>query len=316
MSLNLREMWLSRDLFLILVLRDIQLKYRQTLLGFAWALLVPLINMLVLGTIFGRMAKVHTDGLDPYVFYLAALVPWQYFASSLNTSSNSLVGNESFLTKIYLPRLFIPTSSCVANLVDFLLAFGLLLILMYVKHVPVAATIVLIPAVMVLAFLTASGVGMILSAVNVKYRDVRFVVPFLIQIWMYVTILIPFSMVPTQIQGRDLGGWRYAYALNPMVAVVEGTRWCLMHPIMTGSHTERILLEDRTVPETLTKNQSIEVEKPQDGGSVRVYRLDVKSDSLEPPWIVMLVGSCSGLMLFVGGLYYFKRLEKMFADIV
>ena len=272
-SLNLAEMWQYRDLLYFLTWRDVKVRYKQTLLGFAWAILVPLSTMVVFGTIFGKIAKLPSDGLDPYLFYLAALVPWHYFANSLTMSSNSLIGQANLLTKIYLPRLFIPLSSCVSNLVDFAIAFVILIVMMMCMKIVPAVTILIVPLLVLIAFCTALGVGLVLSAMNVKYRDIRYVVPFLVQMWMYCSVLLPFSKIP-----QSWGIWRYLYGLNPMAGVIEGCRWCLMHH-------EMFLDEGRTVP-------------------------------VSPPLGLIAMGIPVMSVLLVFGLYYFKRMEKMFADIV
>lgn len=272
-SLNLAELWQYRDLLYFLTWRDVKVKYKQTLLGFAWAVIVPFANMVVFGTIFGKVAKLPSDGLNPYLFYLAGLVVWQYFANSLTMSSNSLVGQANLLTKIYLPRLFIPLSVCVANVVDFAIAFVVLVLLMLLLNIVPAATILLVPLLILISFSTAFGVGLVLSALNVRYRDIRYVVPFLVQMWMYCSVLLPFSKIP-----RSFGIWRYLYGLNPMAGVVEASRWCLVHHKM-------FLDEMRTVP-------------------------------LPAPWALLSVGVLTAIALLVFGLYYFKRMEGVFADIV
>lgn len=271
--LNVRELWQGRELLLFFAWRDISVRYKQSLLGVAWAVLVPLANMLVFGTIFGRVAGLDSDGINPYLFYMAGLVPWQYFANSVTQSSNSLVGYSNLLTKIYLPRLFIPMGSTLANLVDFILAFILLLGMMLVMGSLPAATIVFVPLLVLVASATALGVGLVLSAMNVKYRDVKFVVPFLVQMWMYASVLLPFTTVR-----EKLGDLAWLYGLNPMAGVIEGIRWCLLHPHMFTDPA-------RTVP-------------------------------VAAPWDLMRTGLPVAAALLVFGLYYFKRMEKMFADIV
>ena len=272
-SLNLAEMWRYRDLLYFLAWRDVKVKYKQALLGFAWAIIVPFANMVILGTIFGKVAKLPSDGLNPYLFYLAGLVPWQYFANSLTISSNSLVGQANLLTKVYLPRLFIPLSVCIADIVDFAVAFVVLVLLMLLMNIVPAATILLVPLLVLITFSTAFGVGLVLSALNVRYRDIRYVVPFLVQIWMYCSVLLPFSKIP-----HSWGIWRYLYGLNPMAGVIEANRWFLMRH-------EMFLDEMRTIP-------------------------------LPAPWGLLSVGVLTTTILLIFGLYYFKRMEAMFADIV
>ena len=272
-GLNLYEMWQYRDLLYFLTWRDVKVKYKQALLGFAWAILVPLSTMVVFGTIFGKIAKLSSDGLNPYLFYMAGLVPWQYFANSLTMSANSLIGQVNLLTKIYLPRLFIPLSSCIAALVDFVVSFVILVAMMLCFRIIPAATSLLLPFLILIVFAAALGVGLVLSAMNVKYRDIRYVVPFLVQMWMYCSVLLPFSKIP-----QNWGNWRYLYGLNPMAGVVEGCRWCLMHHKM-------FVDKAMTVP-------------------------------VQPPCLLLAIGVAVTLILLVFGLYYFKRMEKMFADIV
>jgi len=270
---DLSEMWQYRDLLYFLTWRDINVKYKQTLLGFAWAILVPFTTMIIFGTIFGKVAKLSSDGLNPYLFFLAGLVPWEYFANSLTMSSNSLVGQANLLTKIYLPRLFIPLSACMASLVDFAIAFAILLLMMlYFKVVP-AVTIFLVPLLISVAFATAFGAGLIFSAMNVKYRDIRYVIPFLVQTWMYCSVLVPFSSIP-----KSWGILRYVYGLNPMVGVIEACRWCLMHHKM-------FLDNARTIP-------------------------------VPTPWGLLAIGLPVAIFILLFGLYYFKRMERIFADII
>jgi lipopolysaccharide transport system permease protein len=228
LSLNWPELWRYRDLLYFLTLRDIKVRYQQTLLGVAWAILVPLTQMAIFGVIFGRVAGLPSDGLNPYLFYLAALVPWQYFSNALGASSTSLVTYSNLLTKIYFPRLYIPVGICVASLVDFAIALALLLIVMSGMQIVPPASILLIPLLMLIACATTLGTGLLLSALNVKYRDVKIVIPFLIQIWMYCSVILSFSQLP-----EEWGVWRYLYGVNPMAGVIEGFRWCLLHDQMT-----------------------------------------------------------------------------------
>ncbi len=228
--LDWEELWRYRDLLYFLTLRDIKVRYKQTLLGVAWAVLVPLTQMIIFGVIFGRVAKLPSDGLDPFLFYLAALVPWQYFSNTLGASSTSLVTYSHLLTKIYFPRLYIPVGICVAGLVDFAIASALLLAVMLYLGILPSTSALLLPLLLAIAMATSLGAGLILCSLNVKYRDVKFVVPFAIQIWMYGSIILPFSQLPS-----EWGAWRYLYGLNPMVGVIEGFRWCLLADQMTGA---------------------------------------------------------------------------------
>jgi lipopolysaccharide transport system permease protein len=243
--LLLREYWHYRDLLYFLVWRDVKVRYKQTLLGVGWAILVPLTQMLIFGVIFGKVARLSSDGLDPFLFYLCGLVPWQYFSNSLTLSSGSLVAQSHLMTKVYFPRLFIPLSACLASGVDLAIAFALLIGVMLCLGLLPAATVVLVPLLIVIAFAVSLGAGLALSALSVKYRDVRFVVPFLVQVWMYGSVLLPFSQLPEQ-----WGAWRYLYALNPMVGVIESFRWCLLHPEMEGVNPPWLLLA-MGIPATL-----------------------------------------------------------------
>jgi lipopolysaccharide transport system permease protein len=243
--LLLREYWHYRDLLYFLVWRDVKVRYKQTLLGVGWAILVPLTQMVIFGVIFGKVARLSSDGLNPFLFYLCGLVPWQYFSNSLTLSSGSLVAQSHLMTKVYFPRLFIPLSACLASGVDLAIAFALLLGVMLCLGLLPAATVVLVPLLIVIAFAVSLGAGLALSALSVKYRDVRFVVPFLVQVWMYGSVLLPFSQLPEQ-----WGAWRYLYALNPMVGVIESFRWCLLHPEMEGVNPPWLLLA-MGIPATL-----------------------------------------------------------------
>lgn len=218
---RLREAWDYRELLLFLTWRDISVRYKQTALGAAWAVLQPLLTTLVFAVFFGRLAKVPSDGLPYPVFAFCGLLPWQLFAYALTTSANSLVANEQLVTKVYFPRLVVPLSAVLAGLVDFTVAFFVLVLLMlYYGIVPTAAVWTL-PLFIVLAIGAAVAVGLGLSALNVRYRDVRHTLPFLTQIWMFATpIAYPGSLVPA--------AWRPLYGLNPMAGVVEGFRWALL----------------------------------------------------------------------------------------
>lgn len=310
-SLDFPEMWRYRDLLFFLIWRDIKVKYKQTLLGFAWAVLVPVCTMVVFGVVFGKIGKLASNGLPHNIFYFAGLVPWYYFANSLTMSSNSLVGQAHLLTKIYLPRLFIPLSACVATFADFTIAFIVLIIMMFCYGIVPAVTIILVPLLMFIAFATVFGTGLILSSLNVKYRDIKYVVPFLIQMWMYCSVLLPFSSIP-----QELGVWRYAYGLNPMAGVVEGCRWCLMNHKMTLEEVlEEKVLENRTVPENLGENERVKV-VVLEGQGAQVVLEKYRNLPVDPPWPLLAAGLPVALALLFFGLFYFRRMEKMFADII
>jgi len=220
-SVGFRELWEYRELLYFLTLRDIKVRYKQTALGAAWAIIQPLFMMLVFSLFFGRLAKVPSDGIPYPVFTLCALLPWQLFAQALAESSNSLVANERLISKVYFPRLVVPISAVLGGLVDFGVAFVLLLLMMFYYRIVPGVAIVMLPAFILLAILTALAVGLWLSALNVKYRDVRYTINFLVQFWLFATpVAYPSSIVPER--------WRALYGLNPMAGVVEGFRWALL----------------------------------------------------------------------------------------
>jgi lipopolysaccharide transport system permease protein len=258
--LQLGELWEYRELLYFLVWRDIKVRYKQTALGAAWAVMQPLFMMLVFSLFFGRLAKVPSDGIPYPVFTFCALIPWQLFANALTESSNSLIGNQNLITKVYFARLVIPIAAVLSGLVDFLIAFGILIAMMLFYGIVPGPAILVLPGFILLAVLTALAVGLWLSALNVQYRDVRYTMNFLVQFWLFATpVAYPSSIVPET--------WRALYGLNPMAGVVEGFRWALL------------------------------------GKSA-------------PPSAMLLVSVFVVLALLVGGLYYFRRMEQEFADIV
>lgn len=233
----LGEYWRYRDLLYFLTWRDVKVRYKQTLLGVSWAVLVPLTQMLIFGVIFGKVAKLPSNGLDPFVFYLCALVPWQFFANAITASSGSLVAQSNLLTKVYFPRLFIPVSACVASGIDFAISFAMMLLVILGFGIVPADTLILTLPIIGLFFLNAVGAGTLFAALAVRYRDIRFVVPVLVQIWMYASVLLPFSQLP-----ESWGVWRYLYALNPLVGEIEAFRWCLVHHEMIDASPPLMLL--------------------------------------------------------------------------
>lgn len=259
-SLQLRDVWEYRELLYFLVWRDIKVRYKQTVLGASWAILQPFLTMVVFAIFFGRLAKVPSDGIPYPIFAYCALLPWQLFAHALTQSSNSLVMNERLITKVYFPRLIIPISAVLAGLVDFAIAFVVLLgMMLYYGIVPTLAALTL-PLFLLLAIATALAVGLWLSALNVQYRDVRHTIPFLTQFWLFATpIAYSSSLVPEQ--------WRALYGLNPMAGVVEGFRWALLG----------------------------------------------NTGSMGP---LVVVSALAVIVLLIGGLVYFRRMEKTFADVV
>jgi len=260
LRLNLKEVWAYRELLYFLVWRDIKVRYKQTALGAAWAIIQPVMTMVVFSVFFGRLAKVPSDGIPYPVFAFAALLPWQLFAFSLTESSNSLVGSQNLITKVYFPRLVIPLSSVLAGIVDFAIAFVVLLCLMLYYGITPTAAVVWLPLFVMLALATALSVGLWFSALNVKYRDVRYTIPFLTQLWMFATpVAYSSTLIPQP--------WRAWFGLNPMAGVVEGFRWALLG---------------------------------KSGG----------------PGGLLWVSVAAVLLLLTGGLFYFRRTESTFADIV
>jgi lipopolysaccharide transport system permease protein len=220
-SLNLMDLWRYRELVFFLTWRDISVRYKQTALGAAWAVLQPFLTMVVFSVFFGALVKVPSDGLPYPVWNFCALIPWQLFAYSLAESGNSLVANQNLITKVYFPRVIIPIAATLGGLLDFAIAFVVLIGMMLFYHLSPTSAIWTLPLFILLAIITALGAGLWLSALNVEYRDVRYTITFLIQFWMFMTpIAYPSSIVPEQ--------FRVLYGLNPMTGVVEGFRWALL----------------------------------------------------------------------------------------
>ena len=220
-ALNLGDLWRYRELAFFLTWRDVSVRYKQTVLGVGWAVLQPIFTMLVFSVFFGYLGKIPSDGIPYPIFTFCALLPWQLFAYSLAESANSLVANQNLITKVYFPRIIIPMAATLAGLVDFAIAFVILLGMMVFYHIPLTPAILTVPVFVALALITAVGAGLWLSALNVEYRDVRYTIPFLTQAWMFLTpIAYPSSLIP--------GVWRTLYGLNPLAGVVEGFRWALL----------------------------------------------------------------------------------------
>jgi lipopolysaccharide transport system permease protein len=259
-SLKLHELWEYRELLYFLIWRDIKVRYKQTVLGVAWAIIQPFFTMVVFSIFFGRLAKIPSDGIPYPIFSYTALVPWTFFAHGLSHASNSLVGSANLIKKIYFPRLAVPISSVSSGIVDFVLAFTVLLGMMFYYGIAPTINLLWTPLLLLLALVTSLGVGLWLSAMNVRFRDVRYVVPFLTQLWLFASpVAYPSSLLPEP--------WRTLYGLNPMVGVVEGFRWALL-----GTDTA--------------------------------------------PGPIIIVSALISLALLVGGAFYFRRLERTFADIV
>ena len=258
-SLRLNELWEYRELVYFLTWRDVSVRYKQTALGISWAIIQPFFTMVVFSLFFGRLAQVPSDGIPYPIFSYAALVPWTFFANGLIQASNSLVGSANLIKKVYFPRLAIPIATVLSGVIDFLLAFVVLLAMMLFYGVVPTINVLWFPLLLLLALVTSLGTGLWLSALNVQYRDVRYTVPFLIQLWMFITpVAYPSSLIPEP--------WRALYGLNPMVGVVEGFRWALLG----------------TTP---------------------------------APSTILIASSLVAIAILVGGAFYFRRMEKTFADI-
>jgi len=260
LSVNFGELWRYRELIYFLTWRDIKVRYKQAVLGLAWALLQPILTVLIFTVVFGILLKTPSQGLPYPLFAISALLPWQLFANALQRSSISLVGNSNLITKIYFPRLAIPLSSVAAALVDFAVSFLVLIgMMIYYRYLP-GLNLLWLPLIILFALLTALAVGLWLSAINVQYRDVQHMVPFIIQVWMYASpIVYPIDIIPE-------GIWRTLYGLNPMVGVIQSYRWALL------------------------------------GGDM--------------PDATMLISIIVVIVLLISGVFYFRRMEKTFADIV
>jgi len=260
LSVDLREIWAYRELLWILAWRDVSVRYKQSIVGIGWAIIQPVMTMIIFTIIFGKFAKLPSDGIPYPVFAFCALLPWNYFARSLGDSSDSLVGSSQLITKVYFPRLILPISKVFAGIIDLIIAFIILLGMMVWYRIVPTAGILLLPVFIFVAMLAALGVGFWFTALNVLYRDVKFVVPFLIQFWMYASpVAYSTSLVPDK--------WKWIYGLNPMVGVIEGFRWALL---------------GKTAP--------------------------LISMFIIPNFIVFV--------MLITGLYFFKRMEKTFADII
>jgi lipopolysaccharide transport system permease protein len=217
-----RDLWQYRELFLILAWRDLSVRYKQTVIGVVWAILRPLLTIVVFTVIFGRVAKLPSEGNAPYALLVfAALLPWTLFATSLSDASNSLIGNANLISKVYFPRLIVPTATIVTAFADFLISLVILLALMVYYRFPPGWNMLLLPVFMLLALLASLGPGLWITALNVKYRDFRIVIPFVAQFGLYVSpVGFSSSVIPEQ--------WRLLYSLNPMVGVIDGFRWCIL----------------------------------------------------------------------------------------
>ena len=259
-ALQLKELWAYRELLYFMIWRDVKVRYKQTALGVAWAIIQPVFTMIVFSLFFGRLGKIPSDGIPYPIFCYAALVPWTFFAQGLSQASNSLVGSGNLIKKVYFPRLSLPISAVICGLVDFALAFIVLLGMMLYYGILPTVNVIWLPLLILLTLITSLGVSLWLSALNVQFRDVRHALPFLTQLWLFATpIAYPSSLLSEP--------WRTLYSINPMAGVVEGFRWALL-----GTETA--------------------------------------------PGPMMIVSTLTALALLVSGTFYFRRLEKTFADVV
>lgn len=261
-ALNLRDLWIYRELVFFMIWRDIKVRYKQTALGAAWAVLQPVLTMLVFNFLFGNIAKMETDGGIPYpIFSYTALLPWGLFATALNSASRSLTSNQNMITKTYFPRLVLPMASVLGGLLDFAIAFVVLIGLMFYYGItPGIHALWALPLFILLSIVTALGVALWLSAINVQYRDVGYALPFLSQFWMFVTPIAYSSKVISE-------QWQVVYALNPMAGVVNGFRWALLG---VGN----------------------------------------------PPDMLIAISAAISLLILISGLFYFRNMERTFADTI
>jgi lipopolysaccharide transport system permease protein len=258
-AIDFAELWRYRELIVFYALRDIKVRYKQTLLGIAWAVLQPVLTMVVFSIFFGNLAGVPSDGIPYPLFAYCGLVPWQLFAYALTQSSNRIVEDAQVISKVYFPRLIVPLASVIAGLVDFTIALGTLAAMMLYYGISPGWAILTLPLFTLLAVMAALAVGLWLSALNVRYRDVRYTIPFLAQFWLFVTpVAYSSSLVPAQ--------WQTLYGINPMVGVVNGFRWALL--------------------------------------------------GITPPDPMLFVSVTATVVFLIGGLFYFRRMEKSFADII
>ena len=260
LRIDWHELWEHRELLYFFVWRDIKIRYKQTVIGAAWVVLQPFLTMIVFSLFFGKLARMPSYGLPYPIFYYSALLPWTYFAGALQNATSTIVEQQRVITKVYFPRLILPVSAVLSGLVDFAVGFVVFLgLMLFYGIVPTPATL-LLPALLLLAMLTAFGVGLWLSALNAIYRDVRYVVPFLVQFWLFASpVAYPSSLVPER--------WRWLYGLNPMAGVIEGFRYAL-----TGRG--------------------------------------------EPPSLLLAASVAAVLLVVVGGLAYFQKMESTIADVV
>lgn len=256
-----KDLWRFRELFYFLSWRDILVRYKQTVIGIAWSVIRPLLTMIVFTIVFGKLARLPSEGVPYPILVYGAMLPWQFFANSLSESSNSLITNANMLSKVYFPRIIMPASAVIVSLVDFIISFAILVVLMiWCQFIP-SWRIVTLPIFLLLALIASLGSGFWLAALNVKYRDFRYIVPFIVQFGLYISpVGFSTAVVPEQ--------WRLWYSLNPMVGVIDGFRWAIL------------------------------------GGSTHIY------------WPGLLLSTVLTLLVFIFGLRYFRKTERVFADVI
>jgi lipopolysaccharide transport system permease protein len=256
-----RDLWRYRELFYFLAWRDILVRYKQTIIGFAWALIRPLLTMVVFTVIFGKLAKLPADGAPYPIMVFAAMLPWQFFATAFTEAGNSMIGNANMISKVYFPRLVIPTSAVIVSFVDFLISFAILFCLMVWYGFAPGPRILMLPLFVLIVFVASLGAGLWVAALNVKYRDFRYIIPFIVQMGLYISpVGFSSSIVP--------GKWRLVYSLNPMVGVIDGFRWSIL------------------------------------GGEYQLY------------WLGFGLSMGLVALILLGGIVYFRKSEKFFADVI
>jgi len=259
-GVDFKELWRYRELFWFLALRDILVRYKQAVIGITWGILQPLFTMVVFAVIFGGLAKLPSDGVPYPILIFTALIPWQFFANSMSSSSRSVVASTSMISKVYFPRLIIPVSAVISGVIDFCLTFVILIGMMVWYKVVPTVNIIYLPLFVLLAFIAALAIGLWLSALTAEFRDVSYAVPFFVQAGMYLSpVAYSSSIIP--------GKWKFLYSLNPMVGVIDGFRWCILGTVM-------------------------------------------------PNWTGVIISVISVLFIFVGGLLYFRKMERTFADVI
>jgi lipopolysaccharide transport system permease protein len=260
-NLNLRDLWIYRELVYFLTWRDLKVRYKQSVLGILWAIIKPFMTMIVFTIFFGTLAKLPSDGVPYPIWSYTGLLPWEFFAAALSVSARSMLTSGSMVSKIYFPRIIVPLSSVFANLVDFLIAFVILIGMMLFYHITPTINMIWLPAFLLLAVITALGVGLWFSALLVMYRDINYMLPFITQLWMFISpVVYASSTIPEK--------WRVLYSLNPMAGVVEGFRWAML-----GTQ-----------------------------------------QSISP--LMIAISSGIAILLFVSGLFFFRRMERVFADMI